>query len=115
MQRQQLMSEYQESDVLFLHVNNYEAFHRVLPSKLFEYAAIGKPIWAGIDGYAANFIKTEISNAGIFHPGDVDEAERVFANLEMGYYPRIDFIAKYQRNKIMRSMANEIRALISHE
>jgi hypothetical protein len=44
--REDLMKEYLEADILFLHLGNYEAFCKVLPSKIFEYGALGKPIWA---------------------------------------------------------------------
>ena len=37
--RMQLIVEYNRADVLFLHLNDYAAFKKVLPSKIFEYAA----------------------------------------------------------------------------
>ena len=51
-ERQQLIKEYQNADVLFLHLNDYPAFEKVLPSKIFEYAALGKPILAGVTAVA---------------------------------------------------------------
>ena len=50
MSRNKLIEAYREADILFLHLNDYDAFKKVLPSKLFEYAALGKPIWAGVSG-----------------------------------------------------------------
>ena len=47
------------TDVLFLHLNDYSAFRKVIPSKIFEYAATGKPIVAGVSGYAAEFLRHE--------------------------------------------------------
>ncbi len=44
MARKDLIREYEAADVLFLHLNSYDAFKKVLPSKIFEYAALGKPI-----------------------------------------------------------------------
>ena len=52
--REALIGLYQSADVLFLHLNDYPAFKKVLPSKLFEYAALDKPVWAGVGGYAPN-------------------------------------------------------------
>ncbi len=46
--RENLIEAYQAADILFLHLNDYQAFTKVLPSKLFEYAASYKPIWAGL-------------------------------------------------------------------
>ena len=54
MSRKDLIREYEAADVLFLHLNNHKAFKKVLPSKIFEYAALGKPILAGVSGYAPN-------------------------------------------------------------
>lgn len=110
--RNALIKEYENADVLFLHLNDYNAFHYVLPSKLFEYAATGKPIWAGVLGYAAEFIKTEISNVAIFEPCNVLQAEEVFKKLDLNYTPRTEFVIKYARDDIMQCMAADILSLI---
>lgn len=59
MKREDLLRVYRHADVLFLHLNNLKAFRRVLPSKIFEYAATNKPIWGGLSGYAGRFAKNE--------------------------------------------------------
>lgn len=110
--RAQLIAEYKNADVLFLHLNDYDAFKKVLPSKLFEYAAVGKPIWAGISGYSAEFVKSEISNAVVFPPCDIAEAETVFKKLTFEHHNRSDFIDKYSRKIIMRNMAEDILSVI---
>lgn len=110
--REQLLVEYKQADVLFLHLNDYEAFRKVLPSKIFEYAAMGKPIWAGIAGYSAEFVRSEINNAAIFYPCNEKEAEEVFANLTLKHTTRMEFIDKYQRHTIMHAMAMDILSLI---
>lgn len=106
--RTALMQAYREADVLFLHLNDYDAFRKVLPSKLFEYAAVGKPIWAGVAGCAAEFIEQEIDNAGVFPPCDVAAAVKSFSSLKMQLTPRADFVRKYARRNIMRSLAQDI-------
>jgi glycosyltransferase involved in cell wall biosynthesis len=106
--RDQLISEYQNADVLFLHLNDHDAFKKVLPSKLFEYAAMGKPIWAGVAGYAAEFVRSEISNAAVFSPCDVEEAGRSFTKLVLHHTSRDDFFRKYTRKNIMEKMAADI-------
>lgn len=103
-----LLETYRAADVLFLHLNNYEALKKVLPSKLFEYAALGKPVWAGVTGYAAKFVTSEISNSAVFHPCDVAGAVRAFETLEIRDTPRRDFIEKYARPKISMDMAKDI-------
>jgi glycosyltransferase involved in cell wall biosynthesis len=106
--RTSLISEYLAADVLFLHLNDYEAFKKVLPSKIFEYAASGKPIWAGVSGYAADFLRTEVTNAQIFPPCDVEQALRVFDQLEFRDEGRAEFVSKFSRKTIMRAMAADI-------
>jgi hypothetical protein len=106
--RDKLIEIYQDADVLFLHLNDYDAFNKVLPSKLFEYAALGKPIWAGVSGYAAKFVKDNISNAAIFSPCDIDGAVNAFETLEMVTQVRDSFVEKFTRTIIMKNMACDI-------
>ncbi len=111
--RADLLREYRAADVLFLHLNDHEAFKKVLPSKLFEYAALGKPVWAGVGGYAAEFVTSEICNSAVFHPCDVPGAVRAFGELKIRDIPRPDFIAKYARSNISREMTEDILAVAS--
>ena len=106
--RDALIRHYQEADILFLHLNDYDNLKRVLPSKLFEYAAMGKPIWAGVSGYAAEFVRSEITNSAVFHPCDVQEAKLVFGELNLQTTPREVFLRKFARRDIMKEMAKEI-------
>lgn len=113
--RSKLINYYKNADILFLHLNNISAFQRVLPSKIFEYAALGKPIVAGLDGYSAKFIKKNIPYATVFDPGNVDHCVKLIRNAES---VKIDidktdfFIEEYAREKIMKKLATHILALI---
>lgn len=106
--RETLIGIYQEADILFLHLNDYDAFRKVLPSKIFEYGALGKPIWAGVAGYAAEFIEENIGNAAVFGPCNDNQAEEVFGALRLETAPRAGFVEKYARYSIMRDMAKDI-------
>ncbi|MDD5757636.1 MAG: glycosyltransferase family 4 protein [Desulfobulbaceae bacterium] len=106
--RSELITAYLGADILFLHLNDYDSFKKVLPSKLFEYAAMGKPVWAGVSGYAADFVQSEIENSAVFHPCDVSEAEEAFSSLKLRDVQRADFIRKYKRKNIMQQMAKDI-------
>jgi len=106
--RSRLVEEYREADVLFLHLNDYDALKKVLPSKIFEYAATGKPIWAGVAGFAAQFLKREVHNAVVFEPCNVDEAVRAFAILDLVSVSRQDFVRRFSREAISRDMAGDI-------
>ncbi|MNT33972.1 putative glycosyl transferase [compost metagenome] len=110
MKRQELIAAYQAADVLFVHLNDYDAFKKVLPSKLFEYGASGKPVLAGVDGYAAKFVAEEIPNAAVFYPCDADAAVAAFDRLVIQDTRREQFVAKFSRMNIAREMAGDIIA-----
>lgn len=109
--RPQLLEAYRAADILFLHLGAKRAFEKVLPSKVFEYAAVGKPLLAGVAGYAAQFIRQEVANAAVFPPGDAAAAVRAFESLQLGDRPRPEFVAKYARTNIARAMADDVFAL----
>lgn len=113
--RDQLIEEYQSADVLFLHLNDYPAFKKVLPSKLFEYAAMGKPVWAGVSGYAGEFVKSEIMNSAVFYPCDLVGAVQSFSELKLTYVNRSDFIEKFDRRNISRKMARDVLSLLDSD
>ena len=114
MKREQLIKAYQAADVLFLHLNDYEAFRKVLPSKLFEYGAIAKPILAGVSGYAAEFIRTELDNSAIFHPCNTAEAEQALLQLRLQDKSREQFVAKFARSKIASDLATDVINIIGN-
>jgi len=106
--RSELLNYYQNADVLFLHLNDVPAFRRVLPSKIFEYAALGKPVVAGISGYSAKFVQDNVPYAQLFQPGDVKGG---IAAIGLAVTTEVDaneinrFIEKYARESIMQEMA----------
>lgn len=106
--RERLIEQYREADVLFLHLGAYRAFEKVLPSKLFEYGAMGKPILAGVSGFSARFVNEELSNSGVFTPCDVDDAVRAFESLRLADSPRPQFVQKYSRENLSTELARDI-------
>lgn len=108
--REALLVEYGGADVLFFHLNDYPAFRKVLPSKIFEYAATGKPILAGVAGYAANFLRERVPGVEVFPPCDAVAMEQGLKRLLAG--PRIidrkAFCERYRRDRIMQEMARSI-------
>jgi glycosyltransferase involved in cell wall biosynthesis len=112
--RTELFRHYREADVLFLHLNDHAAFQKVLPSKIFEYAATGKPILAGVSGHAADFLEKEVTGVRIFSPCDatglVDALDRLMQQSET-VVNRSSFKRKYARERIMWDMARDILAL----
>ena len=110
--RTKLLEIYKSSDVLFLHLNDYEAFKKVLPSKLFEYATTNKFIIAGVGGYAKEFIEENISDAIVFEPCNADDFYEKFKKvLNFSDINRISFIEKFKRENIMNLMSKEVYEL----
>lgn len=108
MTREQLIAEYRAADVLFLHLNDYEAFKKVLPSKIFEYAATGKPMWAGVAGYAADFLREHVDNVAVFAPCDVAGAADALLSLDLAGAPRERFVSQFSRQAISAAMAADV-------
>lgn len=106
--RKLLIEEYQKADFLFLHLNKYKAFERVLPSKLFEYGAFDKPIIAGVGGYAAEFLKEYMTNTVLFAPGDTATFIDAINKYEYTIGLRESFIKKFSRKSINAVMAKSI-------
>ena len=114
-ERNKLIENYRFADILFLHLNDLPAFRRVLPSKIFEYTALGKPILAGLSGYSAQFMADNVPSATLFNPGDVDDCVNAIKKIEDLNVDSKDidiFIEKYSREKIMNRMAKHILAFI---
>ncbi len=110
--RVELMEYYRQSDYLFLHLNDCDAFKKVLPSKIFEYAATGKPMIAGVNGYARDFIKDNIEGAMVFNPCDVVDFSNSFVNWSYDYFQRDGFVSKYRRDYIMYQMALDFAGIM---
>ncbi len=113
--RERLLEHYREADVLFLHLNDHPAFTKVLPSKIFEYAATGKPILAGVAGNSARFIERHVVGAEVFAPCDAAGMAAALGRLLDGP-PRIDrseFRDRFSRRRIMQLMAQDIIELVS--
>lgn len=112
MNRKGLIEEYRAADVLFLHLNDHDAFRKVLPSKIFEYAATGKPIWAGVAGYAADFLREHVDNVAVFPPCDALSATDAFLKLDLACRPRTEFVNRFSRQSISSAMAADIISVL---
>ncbi len=107
--RAELLEIYQAADFLFLHLNDYDAFKKVLPSKIFELGAYDKPIIAGVAGFANEFIKNNIPNCILFLPGDVDNMVNQLETYEYKNLVRTDFLNSFKRESVNKKLAASIR------
>jgi glycosyltransferase involved in cell wall biosynthesis len=108
--RARLVEYYRESDYFFIHLNDYKAFEKVLPSKLFEYAAYNKPIIAGLSGYPKYFVENNVENHILFTPGNAEDMVRKLNEYSYRTHRRTGFIEKYSRNAIIAEMAASVIA-----
>jgi len=106
--RNKLMEYYREADYLFLHLNDYDAFKKVLPSKIFEYAVFNKPIIAGVGGYARQFILKNMNDCILFTPTDVSAMVTQLRGYRIHDIDRSVFVEKFARKNIMMRMAENI-------
>jgi hypothetical protein len=109
--RKELKKYYAQSDYLFLHLNDYEAFKKVLPSKIFEYGATNKTMIAGVGGYACTFVKENIEDLIIFDPGDANTFSEQLLLHKPEYKTRKAFVERFNRNNIMVKMTESILRL----
>ena len=108
--RKELIEHYNASTFLFFHLNDLDAFKKVLPSKMFEYGAFDKPIIAGVSGYAYEFVEKYIPNHILFNPTDVDDFVKQIMSYELRFEERTDFKKQFSRTSINRELAKCILA-----
>ena len=111
--RTELKAIYSSADYLFIHLNDYPAFRKVLPSKVFELASFNKPIIAGVSGYAAEFIQNEVSDSFVFEPCNSRHLVDYLLNSQVSQtIRRHDFKKKYRRSNINKVMSTSILGYI---
>jgi glycosyltransferase involved in cell wall biosynthesis len=107
--RKELQGIYSNADYLFIHLNDYPAFRKVLPSKIFELATFGVPIIAGVSGFAAEFIKNEVSDSFVFEPCNAKQlVDFLKSDIASNAIDRREFKLKYRRSNINNLMAQSI-------
>jgi len=114
MSRAELIKEYQQADILFLHFDVYDAFKRVFPSKIFEYVMLGKPILAGVSGYSAEFLQEHVPWASIFSPCNIkmsiEKLKMILITKHTDPTKTVEvFYQKYNRINLMQRLSSEIK------
>lgn len=110
--RDALLNIYKQSHFLFMHLNDYKAFEKVLPSKVFELGAFPRPVIAGVNGYANEFIKTNVSDCILFMPTDAHDMVKKIREYPYHLPDRLNFIKKYNRDIINQEMARSIASYL---
>ena len=110
------------SDACLVHLARRPLFRTVMPSKIFEAAAMAKPILLGVEGFAAEIV--EGAGAGIcIEPENadqlVDAVLRLASDRELGRrlgragYEKI--AAAYDYSSLAREYAGLIRRVVAEE
>ncbi len=107
-----LLKEYADADFYLIHLNDYDALKKVLPSKIFELGSIDKPIIAGVGGYSAEFIRKYVENVILVKPCDVDDCVRKLKGYKYKRIKRLDFINHFKRSRINQEMASSIASYL---
>jgi len=105
MERKELLKVYEDCDFTFVHLNDYDAFKKVLPSKIFELACFPQPLIAGVGGYSYKFISENVDNKILFNPCDVDSLVTQLKRFIYKKEKRSEFIRKFNRTGINSQMA----------
>ena len=108
MARMDILEHFKMSRYTLIHLNDNEAFKKVLPSKVFELAAINKPILAGVAGYASQFMSEQVEQCLLFKPGDYESAAQLIQEHQYQLVNRIRFRNIYSRNNINSQMVGSI-------
>lgn len=103
--RKEVIEIYRQSDFIFIHLNDYAAFRKVLPSKVFEAGAFPRPLLAGVNGFARDFISRNIDNAILFTPGNAEELAFKLRDYAYRSGLRKSFIESFRRASINKQMA----------
>ncbi|MBI1222776.1 MAG: glycosyltransferase [Bacteroidetes bacterium] len=111
--RSELFEIYKNTDFFFLHLNDYDAFKKVLPSKIFEMGAYNIPIIAGVGGFANEFIRKNVPNSILFDPGDVQSMVEQLKNYTYHEEERIQFKQDFTRAAINDKLAASILGYLS--
>ena len=106
--REELINYYKKADILFLHLNNLKSLDRVLPSKIFEYGASGKPILAGLKGQSKIFLKKFVENSFVFNPCSVESALNQIEKISLTHSNRSEFKRKFSREFLTSKLSEDI-------
>ena len=107
--REKLIEEYNDADFLFMHLNDYDAFKKVLPSKVFELGVFPKPLIAGVNGYSRKFVTENLPESIIVDPCDgLQLASELKSYKYHQVLDRSEFIDKFKRQIINKKMAESI-------
>ena len=110
---QELIEKLVESDILLLFIPDAEKNEGIIPGKLFEYLAVGKPVIAfGPQNSDVATILKETNSGRLFTKSESEKAGEYMTRLMMGeevFSPKTEAIEKYSRSEQAKQLMNIIR------
>jgi len=79
--RSELISHYQKADALYLQLYGHEYFSKVIPSKVFEYLALAKPVIYGLEGEAKKILQ-DFEGTYYYPPDNKEELVKVIRQVQ---------------------------------
>lgn len=110
--RTALIEVYKKSHFLFIHLNDYVAFEKVLPSKVFEIGAFPRPMIAGVNGYSRSFIQQHLTDCILVNPTDSKNLADKIQKYSFEIPQRNLFIQQFSRKRINTEMATSIASYL---
>lgn len=84
--RQDALNVLNMLDVAIVHLRNTPLFETVIPSKIFEAMALGKPILMGVRGESRDIVIKQAKAGVAFKPEDPDELNQAIETIQERYY-----------------------------
>lgn len=93
-------------DVGLVNLKKSKTFESVIPSKIFELAAMHKPILLGVSGESKEMVEGYNIGVGFEPENDVDFIEKVnyLKKIQNGEYGFEEFVSKFKRENIAKQM-----------
>lgn len=114
--REMISGTIQDIDFTLAHLRDIDAFKTVVPSKIFESIAIGKPVLMGSKGYSAELVKN-LGIGVVFEPESPEAFFQIVKGLVEGKYDvrkmKINCESsqnKYRRDKLALKMLMNIKS-----
>lgn len=96
--------------MLSLRLNDYPAFTKAPPSKIFEYPVAGRNFFAGVAGYPVRFIDQNVLGGEVSAACDAVGLAAALERLLRGshFFECVDFRVRFYRRPIIHDVAVDV-------
>lgn len=111
--REELFKYYFSADILYLQLFSSEYFNKVVPSKIFEYLLISKPIIYGLDGVSSEILN-KYDETYYVVPDDTDELVKIIKQIDISKEINRD-VKSLQRNIQVKKYLKIIEEIVEEK